>query len=169
MQEPKALGRRLSWARLVGRADAGGGASTADDAQQGYARVALELLARCEELHQHWLEQADEQRRTERLANAVAVYHWHLSGVRERLSNLEAPPALSALHESLLNALDAAYRATQLLSHGYRFHNVRRICDGGLLLEEARTQAAAARDNLARLGEAAPFGPTVSADGSPAS
>jgi hypothetical protein len=129
----------------------------ADDAQRGYARLALELLARCEELHQGWLQQVDEQRRNERLANAAAVYHWYLSSLRERLGALEAPPSLGAWHEALASAFDSAAHATQLMSHGYRFHNVRRICDGGLLLEEAVGQAVAVRDALTRLCERHPL------------
>lgn len=130
-----------------------------DDAQRGYVAVALELLARCEELHQGWLEQLDEQRRPERLANAAAVYHWYLSRLRERLGTVEAPPSLAAWHEALAGALDSAARATQLMSHGYRFHNVRRICDGGVLLEEALGQAVAVRDALARRCDLGPLSP----------
>jgi hypothetical protein len=52
-------------------------------------------------------------------------------------------------HEGLVGAVEAAFRATQLLSSGYRFHNVRRICDGGVLLEEAQAQARVVRDALA--------------------
>jgi hypothetical protein len=128
-----------------------------DDAQRGYVQVALELLARCEELHQGWLEQVDEQRRNERLANATAVYYWYLRSLRERLGTLDAPPSLGAWHEALSAAFDAAARATQLMSQGYRFHNVRRICDGGLLLEEARGQAVGVRDALTRLCELNPL------------
>jgi hypothetical protein len=150
LQQPITPGRRWPWIRLFGRT-AGDGSNSADDAQRGYVTVALELLARCEELHQGWLEQLDEQRRLERLANAAAVYHWYLSSLRERLGRVEAPPALGAWHEALAAALDSAARATQLMSHGYRFHNVRRICDGGLMLEEALGQAVAVRDALGRL------------------
>ena len=150
-------GRAWHWGRLFG-----GSASptVADDAQRGYAGAALDLLARCEQLQEQWLEQLEEQRRNERLANAAAVYHWHLNAVRERLAGLEAPPALGAWHEALVDAVEAAYRGTQLLSHGYRFHNVRRICDGGLLLEEARAQAQAIRDALVALLKAEPAAPT---------
>jgi len=149
LQQPSLPDRRWPWLRLIGRRPDGG--VPGDDAQRGYVLVALELLARCDELHQGWLEQVDEQRRHERLANAAAVYHWYLSTLRERLGSVEAPPSLGAWHEALTAALDSAARATQLMSHGYRFHNVRRICDGGLLLEEALGQAVAVRDALARL------------------
>ena len=149
MQDEQANKRRWPWSRKSSGTAVG--AVALDEAQAGYARAALELLARCEELHQHWLEELDEQRRNERLANAAAVYHWYLSELRERLSGVEVPPSLGTWHEVLLAALDAAYRATHLMSHGYRFHNVRRICDGGLLLEEARSQVVAVRDALDRL------------------
>ena len=150
MPQPAIPGHRWPWIRLFGRSPGADG-SPADDAQRGYAEVALELLARCDELHRGWLEQLDEQRRHERLANAAAIYHWYLSALRERLGTVEAPPSLRAWHEALAAALDSAGRATQLMSHGYRFYNVRRICDGGVLLEEALGQAAAVRDGLARL------------------
>jgi hypothetical protein len=156
-------GRRWPWIRLFGKGEPDAG-SLADEAQLGYARVALDLLARCEELHQAWLEAVDEQRRNERLANAAAVYHWYLSSLRERLGALEAPPSLGAWHDALAVALDTAERATRLMSHGYRFHSVRRICDGGLLLEEARGQAAAVRDALGRLCDLGPLSASVSAE-----
>ena len=162
MQDQHSDGRRWPWQRRPSSVADGG--ATLDEAQQGYARVALELLARCEELHRQWLEQVDEQRRNERLANAAAVYHWYLSELRERLSEVDVPPGLGIWHEVLLTALDGAYRATHLMSHGYRFHNVRRICDGGLLLEEARGQVVAVRDALAKLAGQPPI---PSADGAP--
>jgi len=154
--------RRWPWLRLVRRRPNDGGSG--DDVQRGYVVVALELLARCDELHQGWLEQVDEQRRHERLANAAAVYHWYLNALRERLGGLDAPPSLGAWHEALAAALDSAARATQLMSHGYRFHNVRRICDGGLLLEEALGQAVAVRDALARLCDVSPLSPQQAAE-----
>jgi len=162
LQQPVMPERRWPWLRLIGRRPDRG--TSGDDVQRGYVVVALELLARCEELHQGWLEQVDEQRRHERLANAAAVYHWYLSTLRERLGSVDAPPSLSAWHEALAGALDSAARATQLMSHGYRFHNVRRICDGGLLLEEALSQAVAVRDALARLCDVAEISPQHAAE-----
>ena len=156
MQQPMVRARARPWLRLLGRGNRPDDGQ-ADDAQRGYVRVALELLARCEELHQHWLEQVDEQRRNERLANAAAVYHWYLRSLRERLDTLEAPPSLGAWHDALSSAFEGATRATQLMSQGYRFHNVRRICDGGLLLEEALGQAVAVRDALTRLRKLSPL------------
>src|SRR5437762_169679 len=73
-------GRR--WGRLFGRGAAVAAPGLADEAVCGYARVALELLARWEELHERWLTALDEQRRSERLANAAAVYRWQLNNVR---------------------------------------------------------------------------------------
>jgi len=70
--------------------------------------------------------------------------------VLARLEALPVPPTLQAWHDALLEALGAASRGTHLLSHGYRFHVVRTICDGGLLLEEAREQQQAVRDALQR-------------------
>lgn len=158
MDDSGSSNRRVPWLRLFGRGrDSTVG--TADDAAGGYVGVALELLARCDELHRGWLEQLDEQRRNERLANAAAVYHWYLASLRDRLGGLEAPPALGTWHEALAGALDSAARATRLMSHGYRFSNVRRICDGGVLLEEARAQASAVREALARLSGGSALGP----------
>jgi hypothetical protein len=155
-------GRRWPWVRVFGRGREEG-RDEADAAERGYVQVALELLARCEELHQRWLEQLEEQRRHERLANAAAVYHWYLNSLRGRLAVVESPPALGAWHEALTGALDSAARATQLMSQGYRFHNVRRICDGGLLLEDALGQAVAVRDALGRVCDPGPLGPPLPA------
>ena len=143
-------GGRGGWTGLFGRAQRG----TEDDAsasQAVYVETALAVLARWEELHSQWLTQIDEQRRNERLANAAAVYRWHLNALRERLRDTPAPDRLRPANELLQAVLDAAYHGTGLLSRGYRFHIVRCLCDGGLLLEEARAEAAAVRASLARL------------------
>jgi hypothetical protein len=135
------------WGALFGRRPAPGPA-VGDDAVHGYADVALDLLARWEEYHERWLLALEEQRRNERVANAAAVYRWQLNAVRTRLESLTVPPALRAWHDALMEAFGAASRGTHLLSHGYRFHVVRTICDGGVLLEDAREQQQAVRDAL---------------------
>jgi hypothetical protein len=137
-------------------------AVAADGAVRAYAEAVLHLLARCEALHHRWVEQLEEQRRSDRLANAAAVYRWYLNHLQEALARLEAPPPLASSHAALAAALAAAYRATQLLSQGYRFHNVRRICDGGVLLEDARAQGQAIRQLLETLVSGSP---TVEAGG----
>jgi hypothetical protein len=139
------------WRSIFGRRPSPGPV-LGDEAVRGYVQVALDLLARWEELHERWLVALDEQRRTERLANAAAVYRWQLNAVLARFEALPVPSALRAWHDALLEALGAASRGTHLLSHGYRFHVVRIICDGGLLLEEAREQEQAARDALQSAG-----------------
>jgi len=156
LQQPTLPGRRWPWIRLFGRNQAEGDAP--DDAQRGYVEAALVLLARCEALHRDWLEQVDEQRRNERLANAAAVYHWHLRGLLDRLAAVEVPRALDAWHEALTGSLESAASATRLMSHGYRFNNVRRICDGGARLEDALGQAVAVRDALVRVYDLSPVG-----------
>lgn len=137
------------------------GAAPDSDARRDYALTVLEMLARSDELHARWLEASEEERRTDRLANAAAVYYWYLSGLSDRLATLPAPAVLAPWHEALAAALAAAARAARQISQGYRFHDVRRICDGGVLLEEARAQAAAVRAALAPLAEPPPgVGPT---------
>lgn len=136
--------RGSRWRSIFGRRPPPGPV-LGEEAVRGYVQVALDLLARWEELHERWLVALDEQRRTERLANAAAVYRWQLNAVLARFELLPVPSALRAWHEALLEAFGAASRGTHLLSHGYRFHVVRIICDGGLLLEEAREQEQAAR------------------------
>lgn len=123
------------------------------DARRDYALAVLEMLARSDELHARWLAASEEERRTDRLANAAAVYAWYLSGLSDRLATLQAPRALAPWHEALAAALTAAARAARQISQGYRFHEVRRICDGGVLLEKARAEAAAVREALAPLAE----------------
>ena len=119
-----------------------------DDAVRGYSSVVLDVLARWEDLHLRWLAAVDEQRRNERLANAAAVYRWQLNSLGAQVEALTVPPAVATWHEALVEALALADSGTRLLSHGYRFHNVRMICDGGLLLEEARERERAVRGAL---------------------
>jgi len=149
---------REPWQRLRGwgKPAAGLSAGTADGAVRAYAQAVLHLLLRCEALHNRWIEQLEEQRRSDRLANAAAIYRWYLNHLQETLARLEAPPPLASCHAALATALATAYRATQLLSQGYRFHNVRRICDGGVLLEDARAQGQAIRQLLETLVSGSP-------------
>ena len=150
--EPLVVNQADGGAQLGWRAWLQGGrpglAPESGDEQRRHAQVMVEILTRCEDLHRVWLIQLDEQHRTERLANAAAVYHWYLSGLRDRLTTMQAPPSLRAWHDMLVRTVDAAHRATKLISQGYRFHNVRRICDGGVLLEEAQAHAEAIREAI---------------------
>jgi hypothetical protein len=123
-------------------------AENGEDAVRAYTSAVLDLLTRWEDLHQHWLVAVDEQRRNERLANAAAVYRWQLNSIGAQLEALTVPAAVANWHGALVEALAVASSGTRQLSHGYRFHNVRMICDGGLLLEEARERERAVRDAL---------------------
>lgn len=149
MLEQAQWGMLTGWWRGMGRWLPAAVEQASDEPRRTYSRVVLDVLGRCDELHQQWLEQAEEQRRHERLANAAAVYHWRLHALRERLCEVEVPAPLRGWHRVLMASLDAAFQGTRLISSGYRFSHVRRICEGELLLEDARAQGAAVRELLA--------------------
>lgn len=138
-----------AWWRALGRLTTGGGTSASDAARRGYLALALDVLARADAWHAEWRAAMDEQHQHEQLANAAAVYHWRLHVLRDRLRVAAVPSSLQGWHRVLLASLDDACHALRSISGGYRYYHVRRICEGELLLDEARQQVAAVRDLFA--------------------
>ncbi len=138
-----------AWWRAFVRLTGGTQAEASEEARRGYLQLALDVVARVDDLHSHWRAEVEEQRQHERIANAAAVYHWRLHLLRERLRLAAVPPALQGWHRVLLASLDDAHRALRLITNGYRYSNVGRICEGELLLDAARVQTAAVRDMFA--------------------
>ena len=90
VMESVGAARGPRWRSIFGRRPPPGPV-LGEEAVRGYVQVALDLLARWEELHERWLVALDEQRRTERLANAAAVYRWQLNAVLARFELLPVP------------------------------------------------------------------------------
>jgi len=114
----------------------------------------LEALAACTgaimALHQRWqLEQATHDD-SERLANTAAILRWEFNQLARAHAGREAPPQARQLHAEVEQSLLTAQRACQMLSNGYRFHNLDKICDGGELLDQAQQIVASAHEIACR-------------------
>jgi hypothetical protein len=161
---PSASSVRAAFRRILARESAREEPPAATEVDGQYARSVLALLADWEEFHNHWVAELQEMPPTERLANSAAIYHWRLYQVTERMQQIQAPGHLGSLHQAVVGSLAAASRATRIVSSGYRFHSVRRMCDGTRLLQQAHSAAASLREALEQLPAVRPSTPP---EGSP--
>jgi hypothetical protein len=107
-------------------------------------------LDRAEWLYQYWLEQAGLFSDGEKLGNVAAIHRWETATMERSLERVVPPAALSEAHERVLDALDIASRAAQLLSSGSRFHNANALCEGWSLLDTSRERRLAALRTMRR-------------------
>ena len=70
------------------------------------------------------------------LANAASIYRWELLMLRERVLELDIPDRYNSARSQLAQRLDEAASAARVLSYGYRFHSLDRICNGSQALDE---------------------------------
>ena len=104
----------------------------------------IPVLDRAEWLYQYWLEQAGLFSDGEKLGNVAAIHRWETATMERSLERVVPPTALADAHERVLDALDMASRAAQLLSSGSRFHNANALCEGWSLLDSSRERRLAA-------------------------
>lgn len=83
------------------------------------------------------------------LANAASICRWELVILRERVLELDMPSPLQSLRTRIVRHLDGAASAARLLSSGYRFHHIDRICDGGQALDDHLESVRTLRSRLA--------------------
>ena len=103
-------------------------------AERAYRARAQELVGRVRAVFDDWLAVREVEPDNNRLANAAAVNRWELMRLVQEAEALEPPRALAALHRDVLNAVNGAARACQLLASGYRSHKSIVVCDGQALL-----------------------------------
>ena len=101
-----------------------------DDILEAYAHEVVPVLDRAEWLYQYWLEQSTLFSDSEKLGNVAAIHRWETASMGRSLERVRPPAVLAGAHESVLDALDMASRAAQLLSSGSRFHNASAVCEG---------------------------------------
>lgn len=131
-----------------------------DDILEAYAHEVVPVLDRAEWLYQYWLEQSTLFSDSEKLGNVAAIHRWETASMGRSLERVRPPAVLAGAHESVLDALDMASRAAQLLSSGSRFHNASAVCEGQALLATSRdrrlTALRAMRRYLAAVMDAEP-------------
>jgi hypothetical protein len=126
---------------------------------EAYAHEVIPVLDRAEWLYEHWLEQSTLFTDGEKLGNVAAIHRWETATMGRSLERVIPPPVLADAHERVIDALELASRAAQLLSNGSRFHNANAVCEGQAMLATSRDRRLAAlkamRRYLARVQPAA--------------
>jgi len=121
-----------------------------DDILEAYAHEVVPVLDRAEWLYQYWLEQSTLFSDSEKLGNVAAIHRWEAASMGRSLERVKPPSVLSGAHEDVLDALDMASRAAQLLSSGSRFHNANAVCEGQALLVTSRARRLSALQSMRR-------------------
>jgi hypothetical protein len=108
------------------------------DVLEAYAHEVIPVLDRAEWLYQYWLEQSTLFTDSEKLGNVAAIHRWETATMGRSLERVKPPGVLAGAHESVIDALELASRAAQLLSSGSRYHNANAVCEGQSLLGTSR-------------------------------
>src|SRR3954467_4161434 len=108
------------------------------DVLEAYAHEVIPVLDRAEWLYQYWLEQSMLFTDSEKLGNVAAIHRWETATMGRSLERVVPPAVLAGAHESVIDALELASRAAQLLSNGSRFHNANAVCEGQAMLTVSR-------------------------------
>ena len=69
-------------------------------------------------------------------ANAASICRWELARLKARVLQIPAQGTDTAHQASVVRHLDEGMTAAQILSTGYRFHSLDRICRGGRSLDD---------------------------------
>jgi hypothetical protein len=130
------------------------------DLLEAYAHEVIPVMDRAEWLYEYWLEQSTLYTDSEKLGNVAAIHRWETASMSRSLERVIPPAVLADAHERVVDALELASRAAQLLSNGSRFHNANAVCEGHAMLAISRERRLAAlrsmRRYLARIQPATP-------------
>jgi hypothetical protein len=108
------------------------------DVLEAYAHEVIPVLDRAEWLYQYWLDQSTLFSDGEKLGNVAAIHRWEAATMGRSLERVTPPEVLADAHRRVLDALELASRAAQLLSSGSRFHSANALCEGQSLLDTSR-------------------------------
>lgn len=117
---------------------------------EAYAHEVIPVLDRAEWLYEHWLEQSTLFTDGEKLGNVAAIHRWETATMGRSLERVIPPSVLADAHERVIDALELASRAAQLLSNGSRFHNANAVCEGHAMLAASRDRRLAALKSMRR-------------------
>jgi len=120
------------------------------DLLEAYAHEVIPVLDRAEWLYQYWLEQSTLFTDSEKLGNVAAIHRWETATMGRSLERVIPPSVLADAHARVLDALEMASRAAQLLSNGSRFHNANAVCEGHAMLGVSRERRLAALRSMRR-------------------
>ena len=117
---------------------------------EAYAHEVIPVLDRAEWLYAYWLEQSTLFTDGEKLGNVAAIHRWETATMGRSLERVIPPAVLAGAHEQVIDALEMASRAAQLLSTGSRFHNANAVCEGQSMLADSRERRLAALKSMRR-------------------
>jgi hypothetical protein len=120
------------------------------DLLEAYAHEVIPVMDRAEWLYEYWLEQATLFTDSEKLGNVAAIHRWETATMGRSLERVIPPSVLADAHERVIDALELASRAAQLLSSGSRFHNANAVCEGHAMLAVSRERRLAALRSMRR-------------------
>lgn len=120
------------------------------DLLEAYAHEVIPVMDRAEWLYEHWLEQSTLFTDGEKLGNVAAIHRWETATMGRSLERVIPPAVLAGPHEQVVDALELASRAAQLLSNGSRFHNANAVCEGQAMLAVSRERRLAALRSMRR-------------------
>ena len=84
----------------------------------------------------HLAEQVADSADGQPRANAASICRWELGRVRAKVGAIPTDSTDRRHQSMILKRLDDAATAAQILSAGYRFHSLDRICSGGHSLDD---------------------------------
>lgn len=96
-------------------------------------------------------DQVDASGESQARANAAAICRWELGRLRERVQQIPAPAPDRGYQMQVVRHLNDGMTAAQILSTGYRFHSLDRICRGGRALDDQFEALARLRIKLGAL------------------
>jgi hypothetical protein len=117
---------------------------------EAYAHEVIPVLDRAEWLYAYWLEQSTLFTDGEKLGNVAAIHRWETATMGRSLERVIPPAVLAGAHAQVIDALELASRAAQLLSNGSRFHNANAVCEGQSMLAVSRERRLAALKSMRR-------------------
>ena len=120
------------------------------DLLEAYAHEVIPVMDRAEWLYEYWLEQSTLFTDSEKLGNVAAIHRWEIATMGRSLKRVIPPSVLADAHEQVVDALEMASRAAQLLSNGSRFHNANAVCEGHAMLAVSRERRLAALRSMRR-------------------
>jgi hypothetical protein len=118
------------------------------DLLDAYVHEVIPVLDRAEWLYEHWLEQSTLFTDSEKLGNVAAIHRWETATMGRSLERVIPPSVLAGAHEQVVDALELASRAAQLLSNGSRYHNANAVCEGQAMLAVSRERRLAALKSM---------------------
>jgi hypothetical protein len=118
------------------------------DLLEAYVHEVIPVLDRAEWLYEHWLEQSALFTDSEKLGNVAAIHRWETATMGRSLERVIPPSVLADAHERVIDALELASRAAQLLSNGSRYHNANAVCEGQAMLAVSRERRLAALKSM---------------------